>query len=116
MGCKRNKIKGLLHLRIIILEQYESELERLKKKLKEEPKHITWIELDEKDKFYRLLLGRKRLMDTVRTIAYRAETAMAGLLKRPGVDLPAVRRLLQNLYVTEADVLPYLNKVFHVRR
>ncbi len=58
------------------------------------------------NKFYRLLPGRKRLMDTVRMIAYRAETAMAGLLKGPTVDMAAARRLLQDLYVTEADILP----------
>ena len=88
------------------IEQYESELNRLKMDIKEEPKHITWIELDEKNKFYRLLPGRKRLMDTVKMIAYRAETAMAGLLKGPTVDMAMARRVLQDLYVTEADILP----------
>ena len=39
-------------------------------------------------------------------IAYRTETAMAGLLKGPTVDMAAARRLLQDLYVTEADILP----------
>jgi len=34
-------------------------------------------------KFHRLLPGRKRLIDTVRMIAYRGETAMAGLLLGP---------------------------------
>jgi len=98
------------------IEQYESELDRLKIKLKEEPKHITWEELDEKDKFFRLLPGRKRLMDTVRMISYRAETAMAGLLKGPTVDMAAARRLLQDLYVTEADILPRPEEnLLHVR-
>ncbi len=98
------------------IEQYESELDRLKMKLKEEPKHITWEELDEKDKFFGLLPGRKRLMDTVRMISYRAETAMASLLKRPTVDMAAARRLLQDLYVTEADILPRPEEdLLHVR-
>ena len=89
-----------------VIKQYESEPDSLKMKLKEEPKHITWEELDKKDKFFRLLPGRKRLMDTVKMISYRAETAMAGLLKKPTVDMAAARRLLQDLYVTEADILP----------
>lgn len=98
------------------IEQYESELVRLKIKLKEAPKHITWEELDEKDKFFRLLPGRKRLMDTVRMISYRAETAMAGLLKGPTADMAAARRLLQDLYVTEADILPRPEEnLLHVR-
>ncbi|NOY69901.1 MAG: hypothetical protein GXP53_10535 [Deltaproteobacteria bacterium] len=88
------------------IEQYEKELEGVKADLKGMPKHIKWVELEEKDKFHRLLPGRKRLMDTVRMIAYRAETAMAGILIGPAVDLPAARRLLQDLFVTEADILP----------
>ena len=88
------------------IEQYEHQLEELKAKLKDTNKHITWVELDEEDKFYRLLPGRKRLMDTVRMIAYRSETAMVELLKGPGVDSAAARRLLQDLFVTEADILP----------
>jgi transposase len=98
------------------IEQYESELDRLKIKLKEVPKHITWEALEEKDKFFRLLPGRKRLMDTVKMISYRSETAMAGLLKGPTVDMAAARRLLQNLYVTEADILPRpKDNLLHVR-
>jgi hypothetical protein len=88
------------------IEQYESGLGSLKIKLKEEPKRITWKDLDKKDQFFGLLPGRKRLMDTVKMISYRAESAMAALLKKPTVDMAAARRLLQDLYVTEADILP----------
>ena len=98
------------------IEQYESELGRLKIKLKGESRHITWEGLDENDKFFRLLPGRKRLMDTVKMISYRAETAMADLLKGPTVDMAAGRRLLQDLYVTEADILPRPKENFlHIR-
>ena len=45
-------------------------------------------------------------MDTIRMIAYRAETAMAGALTGPTLDLSTVRKLLQNLFVGEADILP----------
>ena len=53
-----------------------------------------------------MLPERKRLMDTVRMIAYRAETAMMGLRAGPGLSPSAVRRLLQDLFVAEADILP----------
>lgn len=85
---------------------FERELEAVKAALKQTPKHITWAELQDPDKFHRLLPGRKRLLDTVRMIAYRAETAMVGLLTGPTVDSAAARGLLQNLFVTEADILP----------
>ncbi|MFZ4441653.1 MAG: putative transposase [Syntrophales bacterium] len=78
----------------------------MKAKLKKTPQHISWAQLDEKDKFSRLLPGRKRLMDTVRMIAYRAETSMAGLLVSSTVNFAAARCLLQNLFANQADILP----------
>jgi hypothetical protein len=68
------------------IQHFEHQLNAVKDQLKQTPKHITWAELKDKDKFYRLLPGRKRLMDMVRMIAYRAETAMVGLLIGPGVE------------------------------
>jgi len=88
------------------IEQYERNLAEVKTDIKKISKHITWEELDEKDKFFQLLPGRKRLMDTVRMIAYRTETSMANLLKDQTTDMAAARSLLQDLYVTEADILP----------
>ena len=88
------------------VEKYEHELECVKAKLKKTPKHITWAELDDSNKFHRLLPGRKRLMDTVRMITYRAETAMASMMIGPTIDMAAARRLLQDLFVNDADLLP----------
>ena len=88
------------------VENYTNDFEVLKYKIKNTKKHIAWDELEDQDKFFRLVPGRKRLMDTIRMIAYRAETAMVGLLIGPTVDSPAARRLLQDLFVTEADILP----------
>ena len=88
------------------VQNYENELKTVKEKLKGTQKHITWGDLPEKDKFLRLLPGRKRLMDTIRMISYRAETAMVGLLRGPTVDSPKARRLLQDLFLTEADIFP----------
>jgi hypothetical protein len=98
------------------IQHYEHDLAEEKVKLKKTPKHITWAQLEEKDRFHRLLPGRKRLMDTLRMIAYRAETAMAALLVSPTLDLAGARCLLQDLFVTEADILPDPeNKLLHVR-
>jgi hypothetical protein len=105
--------KGVLLEKI---EHLEHQISEQKAKLKTTPKHITWAQLEEKDRFHRLLSGRRRLMDTIRMIAYRAETAMAGVLVGPTVDFAAARSLLQNLFVTEADILPDPeNKLLHVR-
>ena len=88
------------------IQHFEHQLDEVKAKLKQTSKHITWKELEDEDKFQRLLPGRKQLIDTVRMIAYRTETAMTGLLTGPAVDTAAARSLLQTLFVTEADILP----------
>ena len=115
--CQENFFRYMMqHFAIDLLQEYGTEdftdteqvvnLDEGKSKLKKIPKRISWAQLGEKDRFSRLLPGRKRLMDTVRMIAYRAETAMAALLVSSTVDLAAARCLLQNLFVTEADILP----------
>ena len=88
------------------IEHYENELKTIKDNLSQTPKHITWQELNDKDKFERLLPGKKRLIDTVNMIAYRAETTMAAILTSSTIDFPMARQLLQTLFVTEADLLP----------
>jgi hypothetical protein len=88
------------------VEQNEHRLGELKSRIKDTDKYIKWSELEEKDKFYRLIPGRRRLMDSIKMIAYRAETAMTGLLIDETVDSAAARRLLQDLFITDADILP----------
>ena len=91
------------------IEHFEQKLKGVKLKLKGTPKHITWGQLEKKDKFNRLLPGRKQLMDTIRMIAYRAETTMSTLLTGPTVDTAKARQLLIDLFTTEADILPDKN-------
>ena len=50
------------------LEQLEHELDQVKQRLKETPKHVVWDELPAEQKFDRLASSRKRLTDTVRMI------------------------------------------------
>ena len=110
---KPEKFKKWLEKKAELLEEIEKieyQLNNLKVKLKKTSKHITWGELGEKDKFLRLQPGRKRLMDTIRMLAYRAETSMVGLLTGPTVDSSEARNLLQNLFQTEGDVLPDLER------
>ncbi len=100
---KREKQKALL---LEEIQKLEADLEQVTLERKQTPNHILWKDLPEKDKFSQPVLGRKRLMDAVRMIAYRAETAMYALLTSSTLDTPAVRRVLQDLFVTEADLRP----------
>jgi hypothetical protein len=88
------------------IEQLEAQLAKVKEAKGETAHHIRWEELSEDERFTKPVLGRKRLMDAVRMIAYRAETAMCALLEPSGVELTEARRLLQDLFATEADLYP----------
>jgi hypothetical protein len=88
------------------IQCYEQTLADLKSALKQTPRHIQWKDLPEADKFNQLLPGRKRLLDTVRMIAYRAETAMIPMLMSETVNSPDARAILQALFLAEADILP----------
>ncbi len=57
------------------IEYIEHDLEQLKAQLAETRKHIDWHELKKEDKFEQLPQSRKRLVNTIKMIAYRAETA-----------------------------------------
>lgn len=88
------------------VQAFERDLADLKSRRKNTDKHIQWDQLDEEDRFKKPVVGRKRLMDSIRMIAYRAETAMSDLITSSSIDTPAARRLLQDLFSTEADILP----------
>ncbi|NBB79606.1 MAG: hypothetical protein GVY36_09195, partial [Verrucomicrobia bacterium] len=85
--------------------QLESKLATIKTQLSETDRHLLWKDLPEEDRFTGPPPVRKRLLDTVRMIAYRAETVLCFLLGEQGVESAAARRMLQDLFTTEVDIL-----------
>ena len=75
-----------------------SELTGINSQLKTTPSHLDWDKLPETEKFQRLTPSRKQLVDTVKLIAYRGETALAGLWRGAGPNgrrsQPAARSVL----------------------
>lgn len=88
------------------IEYYEYLINEIKLKIKETPEHIDWHELPEVEKFKRLPPSRKRLTDTIKMIAYRAETAMANIVREKFARKDNVRALLVSMFQTDADILP----------
>lgn len=88
------------------IELLEHQLEKVKQEQKEKPHHVAWEALPETAKFQRLAPRRKQLMDTVKMIAYRAETAMATIVREELAREDDARSLLRDLFRTEADLLP----------
>ena len=71
-------------------------------------KHIPYKELPPQAQFDRLSTQSKHFIDTIKMIAYRAETAMAQILRQRMTRHDDARSLLRAIYSTEADILPDL--------
>jgi len=82
------------------------ELDELKNQRKAVQHHITIAELPEEERFKQLSTQSKHLIDTIKMVAYRAETAMAQMAREKMHREDDARSLLRALYSTEADLLP----------
>ena len=96
---------GQLREEIQILEL---ELGNLKLERKNTPHHIPVKSLSEQDQFTRLRTERKHFIDTIKMIAYRAESSMASLLCEHLARTDDARTLLRQIFDTEADLTPDL--------
>ena len=63
-------------------------------------------QLPQEDRFEQLAPTRKQLVDTIKLIAYRAETAMASVVRETLAHRDEARALLQEIYRTDADLIP----------
>src|SRR5664280_870090 len=91
------------------IQALDLEIDNLKQQRKKTEHHIPVKSLPEEDRFTRLRTERKHFIDTLKMIAYRAETSMASLLRehmaRGGDD---ARALLRQIFQSEADLTPDL--------
>jgi hypothetical protein len=90
------------------IEQLQPELEQLKKRRKQTPRQIPVQDLPESDRFTRLRTERKYFLDTLKMIAYRAETSMASTVREKLKRTDDARALLRQIYDTEVDLVPDL--------
>lgn len=88
------------------IEHLQKETQMLKEERKGTARHITLDELSEEERFAKLSTPSKHLLDTIKMIAYRAETAMANLLRETMSHPDEARSLLRALYQSDADLLP----------
>ena len=87
------------------IEHLEHELSEVKQLQSETPSHLSWKELPTEAQFEQLAPSRKRLLDTVKMIAYRAETAMVGIVRETLSRADDGRALIQDLFRQDADLL-----------
>jgi len=88
------------------IEAFQEQIKTLKEQRKQVAHHIKVKDLPEKDQFEQLSTQSKHFIDTIKMIAYRAETAMANLLRETLTRPDEVRSLLRAIYCGEADLIP----------
>ena len=89
------------------IQALDLEIDSCKQLRKKTDHHIPVKSLPEEDRFTRLRTERKHFIDTLKMIAYRAESSMASLLRdhmARGED--DARALLRQIFQTEADLTP----------
>jgi len=98
------------------VESMEKELDELKACRRATPRHVMLSDLPEEDQFRKLGTKSKYFIDTIKLIAYRAETAMVNIVRKSMTHLDEARRLVRSVFSTEADILPdYEGKKLLVR-
>ena len=84
----------------------EKEVEALKIQRKVTDKHISFSELPEAEQFKTLKKSGKQFIDVIKMIAYRAETAMANILRDSMLKKDEARTLVRQIFMTDADIEP----------
>lgn len=88
------------------IHAFEQELNQVKKVKKAIPRKIQYSELPENEKFSNVINDRKHFLDTIKMLAYRAETAMVNLIRPNMAHADEARSLLQQIYKTDANIYP----------
>ena len=119
-----HKVKRDIHLEEKNVEEFEMkkanqleiirvikiDLEQLKIQRKATKKHIALSELPADKQFRQLSTHSKHLIDTIKMIAYRAETAMATIVREKTKRTDDTRSLLRSIYNQTIDLLPLPEK------
>ncbi|MCL7489814.1 MAG: hypothetical protein M8357_16735 [Desulfobulbaceae bacterium] len=93
------------------VEHMAKTLEDLKACRRTTPRHVRLADLPPEDQFKKLGTKSKDFIDTIKMVAYRAETAMVNIVRRTMSRQEDGRSLLRGLYATEADILPDYEKM-----
>ena len=88
------------------IEHLDADLHKLKQQRTQTTKHLPLGQLPEEERFHQLAPIRKQFIDTIRMIAYRAETAMAAVLRETLAHPDEARPLLRDIFTTPADLIP----------
>jgi hypothetical protein len=86
--------------------QQETQLTEWKRPRKETPRHLAWKDLPEKERFPQLRTTKKHFVDTIKLIAYRAETALVQVVREKLARSDDGRSLVRQVLGSAADLSP----------
>jgi len=89
-------------------QRREQTLDTLKAQRKAAPRHVMLKDLPEEQRFEQLHTESKHFVDTIKLIAYRAETAMVSVLRERLTRADDARSLVRQIYQSPVDLLPDL--------
>ena len=87
----------------------QTRLEEFKAQRKKTPHHVALQDLPKEEQFPRLRAERKHFVDTIKLLAYRAETALVGTVREALARHDDGRALVRELMRTTADLHPDLD-------
>ena len=104
-----NKVEEYETKKQVLQEEVKSmkqTLQDLKACRQATPKHVKLSDLPEEDRFRRLAMKSKYFIDTIKLVAYRAETAMVDIVRQTMSHEDEARSLLRSFYESAADIHP----------
>jgi len=94
----------------------QKELADLKAQRRQTAKHVSLQELPESQRFGQLRTDKKHLVDTIKLIAYRAETSLVQVVRQTLRRWDDARALVRQVFESAADLRPdQTNKTLTVR-
>jgi hypothetical protein len=91
---------------LALLTATQNQLQTLKDQRKSTPKHIQLADLPPEQRIAQLRGGRKHFIDTTKLIAYRAETALANIVRETITRTDDARSFVRGLMKTSINLRP----------
>jgi Transposase protein len=88
------------------IQRLQAEVNESKVQRKAAPRHIPISELPQEARFQQLSVEGKQILDTIKMIAYRAETALVQMARERLTRPDDARQLVASLFQTDADFHP----------
>lgn len=92
--------------RLYDIQHLEADMDELRKKRRATPRKVPIASLPEAQRPRQLAPLTRILTDTIKMIAYRAETALVELLKPHLANEDEARAMIRELFVSSADIIP----------